>query len=83
MRTVTRRRTRLLAALVLPRRDARGPSHSLEEGPGLLGALVGPWGVASWWVSPNPRLAGAAPQELGGTSSEADLITLAAAGLAH
>ncbi|MFI7599075.1 hypothetical protein [Actinoplanes sp. NPDC049681] len=42
-----------------------------------LGAANDPWGVASWWVSRNPRLAGAKPMDLLGTDSENDLLTLA------
>jgi hypothetical protein len=30
----------------------------------LLDAAVDPWGVASWWVSPNDRLGGARPLDL-------------------
>lgn len=43
----------------------------------LLGAADDPWGVASWWVTPTPRLTGQAPKELIGTSREPDLVTLA------
>jgi hypothetical protein len=36
-----------------------------------------PWAVASWWVSPNPRLSGRAPWQMLGTNDESDLLELA------
>lgn len=36
-----------------------------------------PWGVASWWVTPHPRLDEASPQSLIGTAREGDLRILA------
>lgn len=45
----------------------------------LLEALEDPWGVASWWVTSNARLEGAAPRELLGTDRERDLLELASA----
>ena len=44
----------------------------------LLGAVDDPWGVASWWVSPNARV-DAAPMELVGTDRADDLPVLARA----
>lgn len=38
-----------------------------------------PWGVSSWWVSPNPRLGWDAPKDLLGTDRERDLMVLAGA----
>lgn len=45
---------------------------------GLLDAAHDPWGAASWWVSPNPRLAGRTPAALIGTTRAPDLRILAA-----
>ena len=42
-----------------------------------LGAVDDPWGVASWWVSPHPRLGGAAPMDLVATAGADDLLVLA------
>lgn len=42
-----------------------------------LGALEDPWGVASWWISPQPRLDGQAPRELIGSDRTEQLLTLA------
>ncbi|MBB2903355.1 hypothetical protein FHR75_004197 [Kineococcus radiotolerans] len=42
-----------------------------------LGALEDPWGVASWWVSPHPRLLNHAPLDLLSTPDEHDLLVLA------
>lgn len=41
-----------------------------------LFAADDPWGVASWWTSPNPRLRGAAPMDLLGTERDSDLREL-------
>lgn len=43
----------------------------------LLGAATDPWGVASFWVSPHPRLAGRAPMDLVGTREAGALPELA------
>jgi hypothetical protein len=44
-----------------------------------LDAAGDPWGVASWWISENPRLSGRAPRDLIGTSDDSDLLALAEA----
>lgn len=41
-----------------------------------LDAVNDPWGVASWWVSPHPRLGGRAPRDLIGTAEQDDLRRL-------
>lgn len=43
----------------------------------LLAAKDDPWGVASWWVSDNPRLGGVSPQDLVGTVDEEKLVAVA------
>lgn len=43
----------------------------------LLGAHHDPWGVASWWISGHPRLGGARPRDLVGSSKEDTLVALA------
>lgn len=48
-----------------------------------LGALEDPWGVASWWVSPHPRLSGNAPMDLVGTDRVGDLLVLAGVDVAR
>jgi hypothetical protein len=45
----------------------------------LLDAAGDPWGVASWWISDNPRLGGRAPRDLIGEPDESDLLVLARA----
>lgn len=45
----------------------------------LLDAGGDPWGVASWWISANPRLGGRAPRDLIGKRQESDLLVLARA----
>lgn len=45
----------------------------------LLDAGGDPWGVASWWISANPRLGGRAPRDLIGERQESDLLVLARA----
>jgi len=45
----------------------------------LLDAACDPWGVASWWISANPRLGGRAPRDLIGEHEESDLLVLASA----
>lgn len=42
-----------------------------------LGALDDPWGVASWWVSPHPRLGGDAPMDVVTTARAEGLPVLA------
>jgi hypothetical protein len=42
-----------------------------------LAAKDDPWGVASWWISKNPRLGGARPQDLVGTSEQEILVAVA------
>jgi hypothetical protein len=42
-----------------------------------LQALEDPWGVASWWVSSQPRLDGRSPRDLLGSDEEPDLLVLA------
>lgn len=44
-----------------------------------LDAAGDPWGAASWWVSPTPRLDGAAPMSLVGGDIETDLLVLVGA----
>ena len=44
-----------------------------------LDAAGDPWGVASWWVSPTPRLDGSSPAALVGSETEADLLVLVGA----
>jgi hypothetical protein len=44
----------------------------------LLDASADPWGVASWWVSPNARLRNQAPRELLGKKDDAILEAAAA-----
>ncbi len=43
----------------------------------LLGASHDPWGVASWWISGQPRLDGARPQDLVGGDRQDLLVSLA------
>lgn len=45
----------------------------------LLNAAGDPWGVASWWVSPNDRLGGARPLDLIGTAQPEEVIRAAQA----
>lgn len=47
----------------------------------LLSAVDDPWGMASWWISPSPRLGGQAPRDLLGGEHESDLPKLARAEL--
>lgn len=42
----------------------------------FLGANVDPWGVASWWVSPNARLGGRAPMDLVATGEHETLLAM-------
>jgi len=44
-----------------------------------LGAERDPWGVASWWISPNQRLDGDRPMDLVGTDRSRDLMPAASA----
>lgn len=44
-----------------------------------LDAVGDPWGAASWWVSPTPRLDGAPPMSLVGGSIEGDLLVMVGA----
>jgi hypothetical protein len=41
-----------------------------------LQALEDPWGVASWWVSSQPRLDGRSPRDVLGSDEEHDLLVL-------
>jgi hypothetical protein len=43
----------------------------------LLGAATDPWGVASWWISPNARLNNSAPYQLLSQDRGDDVIRLA------
>lgn len=43
----------------------------------VLDALHDPWGVASWWITANPRIEGRAPKDLLGTTQERDVLALA------
>jgi hypothetical protein len=45
----------------------------------LLDAAADPWGLASWWVSPNDRLGGARPLDLVGTARAEEVIQAAQA----
>jgi hypothetical protein len=45
----------------------------------LLDAAADPWGLASWWVSPNDRLGGARPLDLVGTARAEEVIRAAQA----
>jgi hypothetical protein len=45
----------------------------------LLDAAADPWGVASWWVSPNDRLGGARPLDLVGEVRAEEVIRAAQA----
>lgn len=44
-----------------------------------LDAVGDPWGVASWWVSPTPRLDGSSPAALVASDVEDDLLVLVGA----
>lgn len=46
---------------------------------GLLGAANDPWGVLSWWQSPNPRIGDRRPRDLLGTAEARQLRSLAEA----
>ena len=45
----------------------------------VLDAAGDPWGVASWWVSPTPRLDGSSPAALVGSDIEDDLLVMVGA----
>ena len=45
----------------------------------VLDAAGDPWGVASWWVSPTPRLDGSSPAALVGSEIEGDLLVMVGA----
>lgn len=59
--------------------DARRIHPVVERINVQLDALGDPWGVASWWLSPTPRLHGQTPADLVGADRDADLQALATA----
>ncbi len=54
---------------------------AVREANELLDAAADPWGVASWWVSPNDRLGRARPLDLIGTAQAEDVVRAAHAAL--
>lgn len=57
---------------------ARDVSVEVREVNQTLGAASDPWGVASWWVSPNDRLA-SSPLDLVGTDRAPEIVKAAQA----
>jgi len=62
------------AASSVPRRDLKIAMVS-----GLLGAADDPWGVLSWWQTPNARIGDRKPRDLLGTPRARQLRSLAEA----
>ncbi|HVS65103.1 MAG TPA: hypothetical protein VMT85_16555 [Thermoanaerobaculia bacterium] len=58
----------------LPKRRIRPEVEAVNQ---AFDAATDPWGVASWWISPNGRLGGDRPMDLVGTDRSHEIVSAA------